>query len=51
MSISSRELTENLGKTNAQECESPLPVDVRRSKSPLLTFPNVGRGGGGGTLI
>ena len=35
------DLTENLGETTAQECKSPLPVDVHRSKTPLLKAPNV----------
>ena len=29
-------LTEYFGKTTAQECKKTLPVDVRRSKTPLL---------------
>ena len=35
-------------KPTLRNVKSPLPVDVGRSKSPLLTFPNVGRSGGWG---
>jgi len=32
-------LTENLGKTAAQESKKSTSVDVRRSRTPLLKFP------------
>ena len=36
------DLTENLGKATGQECKmSILPVELRRSKTPLLKVPDI----------